>query len=130
MQAMKRASRFFLLAACLLLAAAHGVSQQQQQTEYQSPGTRKMAALLRKIYDETDWKADPNKPAERATYYRELLAHGLPIDQEVTVRIELGNELLRSGDAAGAVATFEQVVKLGQDRGLRVLYRNLEIARI
>jgi hypothetical protein len=133
MQAMIRDSRFLLLCLCLVLPAAFGMPQ--QQADYQSPGTRKMAALLRKIYDETDWKADPNKPAQRATYYRELLSHGLAIEQEIPVRIELGNELLRSGDSAGAVATFEEVVKLGQDRGLhfpeelnRSLHENLALA--
>jgi hypothetical protein len=133
MQAMNRDPRFLLLCVCLCLQPARGFPQ--QQAGYQSPGTRKMAALLRKIYNDTDWKADPNKPAERATYYRSLLNHGLPIDKEIPVRIELGNELLRSGDSAGAVATFEEVVKLGRDRGPhfpdelnRALHENLAVA--
>ena len=77
-----------------------------------------MADLLRKIYDETDWKADPNKPEQRAKYYRDLLTRGLSIDQEIPVRIELGNELLRTGDSASAVSTLEEVAKLGRDRDL------------
>jgi hypothetical protein len=133
MQSMRRDSRFLFLCLYLLLQPGHGFSQ--QPTDYQSPGTQKMAALLRRIYNETDWKADPNKPAERAKYYRSLLAQGLPLDKEIRVRIELGNELLRSGDSAGAVSTLEEVVKLGHDSNLhfpgdlnRTLHENLAIA--
>ncbi len=137
MQAMNRSSRFLLVCACAIVPAGLLFAQQQGESQgfYQSAGTRKMAALLLKIYNETDWRADPNKPAERARYYRALLDRGLPIDQEIPVRIELGNELLRSGDSAGAVSAFEGVVKLGKDRGLhfpeelnRSLHENLAIA--
>jgi hypothetical protein len=134
---MNRPSRFLLVCLCLVSPSAVLAAQQAESAQklYQSAGTREMAALLQKIYNETDWKADPNKPAERARYYRDLLAHGLPIDQEIPVRIELGNELLRSGDSAAAVATFDDVVKLGKDRNLhfpealnRTLHENLAIA--
>src|SRR5579859_7601292 len=102
---MRWVSRFLLL--CLFVVPHPALASSQNsdsQPIYQSAGTRRMADLLRKIYDETDWKADPNKPEQRAQYYRELLARGLSIDQEIPVRIEHGNELLRSGDSAGAVA--------------------------
>jgi hypothetical protein len=108
---------------CLgVLLSCPGADAQQGGPEpgfYQPDGTRKMAALLQKIYNQTDWKADPNKPAERAAYYRDLLKQGLPLEKEIPVRIELGNELLRAGDSAGSVAVFEDLVKLGQERGLR-----------
>jgi hypothetical protein len=136
MQAMNRVSRLLPFCLCLIVQPALLAQQQSEpRASYQSEGTRKMAALLRKIYNETDWKADPNKPAERAAYYRGLLDRGLPIDKEITVRIELGNELLRSGDSAGAVTAFEEVVKLVNNRGLhfpeelnRTLHENLAIA--
>jgi FG-GAP-like repeat/ASPIC and UnbV len=136
MQAMNRAPRFLLVCVCAIAVSSPLAAQQgDSQAFYQSDGTRKMAALLHEIYSETDWKADPNKPAERAKYYRGLLDHGLPIDQEIPVRIELGNELLRSGDSAAAVSTFEDVVKRGKDRGLhfpdalkRTLHEDLAIA--
>jgi len=54
-----------------LLRPSH--KAQETTAFYQSPGTRKMAALLHKIYDEQDWKTDPNKPAARARYYKQML---------------------------------------------------------
>ncbi|MFT4114571.1 FG-GAP-like repeat-containing protein [Silvibacterium sp.] len=117
------------------LAALPYLFAQQLTPSYEAPSTREMAEVLRSIYDHTDWKADPNKPAQRADYYRQLLAHDLPLDKEIPVRIELGNELLRVGDSEAAVDTFESVVKLGKNRGLhfpaeldRSLHENLALA--
>ena len=62
---------------------------------YQSAGTRKMAALIRQIWEQSDWKTDPNKPAERADYYRAQLKRNLTLEQEFNVRFVLGKELLR-----------------------------------
>ena len=65
-----------------------------------------MAALLRRIYQQSDWKADPDKTAQRAAYYRSLLRSPLAAmqlaptqlapTQEVTVWLEMGKELLRT----------------------------------
>ena len=46
---------------CTLAAQSHP----PENSPYQSPGTRKMAALLEQIYREQDWKTDPNKADER-----------------------------------------------------------------
>ena len=41
---------------------------------YQAASTRRMAERLRAIYDATDWRADPNKAAERVRYYTGMLS--------------------------------------------------------
>ena len=75
-----------------------------------------MAALLAQIFHDTDWKADPSKPAERAAYYRSLLTRKLSMPDEFQVRLEMGRELLRAGDSASAVQTIEELRKLCQQR--------------
>jgi hypothetical protein len=119
---MPRAARslFLLLPLALALHAAPAQQQPDSVEAHQSAGTQKMAARLRKIYDETDWKADPNKPAQRARYYRGLLAEHLPVEKAFPVQMELGNELLRAGDSAGAVDTLESLVKLVQNRPMHL----------
>ncbi len=87
--------------------AEAGVSSAISSVTYQSAGTKKMAALLTQIYESSDWKGDPNKQAERAVYYRQLLQRPLGFTDEVMVRLELGRELLRAGDSAGAIEAFE-----------------------
>ena len=57
-------------------------------------GARRMGERLRAIFAATDWKAEPNKQAERIPYYENLLKQKLNVRDEVTVRMELGNEQL------------------------------------
>jgi hypothetical protein len=77
---------------------------------YQSPGTKRMAERLRAIFDGTDWKLDPNKPALRVLYYTELLAKNkLALEQDTTVREQLAHEMLNAGDSAGSVRQLEEV---------------------
>ena len=76
---------------------------------YQAESTKKMAALLEKIYRESDWKADPTKQAERAEYYKGLLKRGLTFAQEMQVRQQMALELLRAGDSAAAVTELEKL---------------------
>lgn len=76
---------------------------------YQGVGTKKMAALLERIYSESDWRGDPNKQAERAEYYKTMLRKPMSFADEFTVRRELGMEVLRAGDSAGAVAELEDL---------------------
>ena len=102
-------------------AAHHPVAQQASGSEeagkvYQSAGTKKMAALLEKIYRESDWKSDPNKPAERAVYYHTLLSKGLSFAQEIVVRQEMGAELLRAGESAQAVQAFEDLRRMAAEK--------------
>ena len=66
-----------------------------------------MKARLRAIFAATDWKADPNKPAERARYLSNLLASGkLTPAQQHIVYPELSFEQLRAGDTRAALATL------------------------
>lgn len=92
-----------------IFAAAAFPQQAHDSGFYQSPGTAKMEARLRKIYAQNDWKADPNKPAERIPYYRALLKDNLTPVQQFTVRMEIGKELLRAGDSAASVDELEQL---------------------
>jgi hypothetical protein len=108
-----------LFIALILVTAA--VSQQAKDGAfYQSKGTAKMEARLRKIYAETDWKADPNKPAERARYYRTLLENNLTPTQKITVRMELGKELLRAGDSAASIDELEQIGKFSHENNVQL----------
>ena len=79
-----------------------------------------MEARLRKIYAENDWKADPNKPAERGRYYRTLLEKNLTPTQKITVRMELGKELLRAGDGAGSIDELEQIGKFSRENNIQL----------
>ncbi len=89
-------------------------------TRISPQGTAKMEALLRKIYAETDWKADPNKPAERVPYYRALLKKNLTPEQQITVRMELGKELLRAGDSAASIDELEQLGKFCREQNIQL----------
>jgi hypothetical protein len=93
------------IAAALLLCAAplHPAGDDPR-----APSTRKMADLLASIYHSQDWKLDPNKPAERAAYYQQVLQQpALPLAKEVRVRFDLANYLLQAGDSAAAVHEIE-----------------------
>ena len=79
-----------------------------------------MEARLRKIYAQTDWKADPNKPAERAKYYRALLEKNLTPEQKITVRMELGKELLRAGDSAASIDELELIGKFSHENNIQL----------
>ena len=85
------------------------------EVPYQGPGTKKMAALLKKIYRESDWTADPNKPGERVGYYRGLLTKGLGFADEVLVREEMAKEMLRVGDSEAAVDALEELRRLAKE---------------
>jgi hypothetical protein len=102
-----------LLSAALLLAlsaAAATVPRHPPENEsYQSPGTKKMAALLERIYREQDWKIDPNKDVERARYLRDELGIHPSLRDELKIREVLAETLLKSGNSAGAV---EQLTKI------------------
>ncbi|TCK74045.1 CRTAC1 family protein [Acidipila rosea] len=101
----------------LLLLAASCLSAMGQQT---APGTAQMAEVLRRTYQQTDWKADPNKTAERARYYEALLKTGLSFADQVRVRLELANEQLRSGLSQESVDTLEELRTLCAQRQVRL----------
>ncbi len=94
----------FHRALALLLLILLSSQPAGSQDEPRAPSTAKMAELLARIYHDHDWQADPNKPAERAYYYRQLLLRPLPPEKEVQARYELAIYLLQAGDSASAVA--------------------------
>jgi hypothetical protein len=106
--------RFLLL--CFLLLSQSSFPQQAKF--YQSEGTRKMAALLQKIYAELDWQTDPNKDAERAQHFADQLADGRPIREELKLRQARAEALLRAGDSAGAVEELERIRTMCHERGI------------
>src|ERR1700753_1139460 len=66
-----------------------------------------MGKRLRAIYAATDWKADPNKPAQRVRYLSGLVeSRHLTAEQSKVVLPELANEQLRAGDSRGALKTL------------------------
>lgn len=92
------------LAVTLLLTASVLAASTPQQPNPTAPSTRAMEARLRAIYAATDWKTDPNKTAERATYLRKLLvSNRLTPDQQLVVYSQLASELLRGGDPQGSL---------------------------
>ncbi|HUB00044.1 MAG TPA: CRTAC1 family protein [Terracidiphilus sp.] len=117
-----RPDRRAFLKACAAAAATALTSN--AWPEPASPGgvylpaaTKKMAALLREIYEQSDWKADPDKTAQRAAYYRSLLRNPLTPTQQVTVWLEMGKELLRTGECAEARHTLQELARTCQERG-------------
>ncbi len=115
--------RAILLACALSLAAielgAHSLTAAAQQP-YQSPGTKKMAALLETIYRDQDWKVDPNKDAERAKYFQSDLAANPSLKDEIKLRRALAESLLKAGDSAAAVEQLETLRKLCRDQGIQL----------
>jgi hypothetical protein len=104
-------------AAATLLPSAVWPWQALSEAVYLPAGTKKMAALLRQIYQQSDWKADPDKTAERAAYYRSLLRNSLTPTQEVTVWLEMGKELLRTGESEEALHALQDLAKACKERG-------------
>jgi hypothetical protein len=79
-------------------------------TIYQAPSTARMAERLRAIFAGTDWRVDPSKPAQRVTYYSQLLAaKKLSLHDDTTVREQLAREMLYAGDNDSAIRQLEEV---------------------
>jgi hypothetical protein len=113
-------ARRLLILLIAFMVAAVDCQAQELSPFYQSASTKKMAELLQKIYRENDWKGDPNKPAERAAYYKSLLAQNLKPEDEVLVRRTLASELLRAGDSEGAVNALLELRKVCAQKGLKL----------
>ena len=110
---MQRLQVFLVLLLMPLLAAATGGGDGDG-----IPSNIAMEARLRAIFRETDWKADPNKPGERAAYYAKLLdMPGLTTSQRQSVLQEMARERLRAGDARGALQTWDEWRKTGMPEG-------------
>ena len=107
-------------AAALLLSSAAWPQPAPPSGVYLPASTKKMAALLHRIYQQNDWKADPDKTAERAAYYRSLLSNPLTPSQHVTVALEMGKELLRSGDSDQALQALNDLLDYCEGRGIQL----------
>jgi hypothetical protein len=84
-----------------------------------------METRLRSIFAATDWKADPNKPGERAHYLAALVKSGrLSVEQQKLVLPELANERLRAGDSRGALQALTSLEPLvtGNQEGEQELH--------
>ncbi|MDE3106366.1 MAG: VCBS repeat-containing protein, partial [Acidobacteriota bacterium] len=110
----RRGAQMLVVVSVLAVGAAAqampGMSMPQSAPSakaYQAESTQRMAALLEKIFAASDWKADPNKQAQRVLYYRQLLQQPLSVGDTYTVREEMAKEMLRAGDSAGAVDEME-----------------------
>jgi len=114
-----KAGCFLLLSLAAFVTIPTGYAQ-SSPSFYQSPGTKKMAELLQNIYNQNDWKADPNKPAERAAYYKSLLRQPLKPEDEVLVRRTLASELLRAGDSEGAVNALLELRKVVAEKAIKL----------
>ena len=108
------------LLALLLVASAvpAGATHPAGSPPYQSPGTRKMAALLVKIYNDQDWKTDPSKDAIRAQYFQSLLDAKPAFDKELLIRKSIADTLLRAGDSAKAVEQLEKIRSLSREKNI------------
>jgi hypothetical protein len=84
----------------------------EEPSPYQYPGTKKMAALLVKLFEEQDWRTDPNKPDVRAQYYKKMLEAKPDFPNELKIRKALGECLLQAGDSAAAVDELELIRSL------------------
>lgn len=102
-----------LILVCTLSSGIFG-----QTANYQAASTKKMAALLVKIYQAQDWKTDPSKDLERANYYRAGLAQNVDIRTELQARVALADALLRAGQSAEAVTELEKLRQLTSDKGI------------
>ena len=106
---MNRIRPLVFVSALVALALVLGAESYPSKEPYQSAGTRKMAALLEKIYREQDWTTDPNKAAERAAHLRDLLNENPSLRDEIRTREALAENLLKAGDSAGAVEQLEKI---------------------
>ena len=83
---------------------------------YQSPGTKKMAALLQQIYRDQDWKTDPSKDADRVRYFESMLDAKPALDKELQIRKAIADCALRAGDSAKSVEQLETIRKLSREK--------------
>ncbi len=113
-QKFRKISHSFCLVACIFFAG----QILAQTTNYQSPGTKRMAERLQQIYQKQDWKTDPNKDAERAEYYRVGLKQNPDIRTELKARLALADALLRAGDSAAAINEIETLRSIIKVKGI------------
>ena len=80
--------------------------------------TRKMADLLANIYRSQDFKADPNKSADRAAYYSEMLRQPLSLTKEMLARRDLAAYLLQAGNSGESVQAIQALRARQKETGI------------
>ena len=78
-----------------------------------APSTKAMALRLRDIFAATDWRGDPNKPAQRVDYYLGKLKEPLSATDRLQVMLQLAIEELQAGlaeEATGTVSAMQEFV--------------------
>lgn len=75
-----------------------------------------MAELLVKIYQEQDWKTDPNKDGVRAQYYKEMLRAKPDPRNELKIRQALAECDLRAGESGDAIEQLERIQSLNAEQ--------------
>jgi hypothetical protein len=84
-------------------------------------GTQAMARTLQRIFRDTDWKGDPNKPAQRVIYYRSLVDSGkLTATETLQVLLQLGTECLQAGDPQCALHAVDQMRRITAAKGIEL----------
>ena len=72
-----------------------------------------MGARLAAIFAATDWRGDPNKPQQRADYYRAKLPETHTATERLQLLLQLSIELLQAGkndEALQSIASMRQLV--------------------
>ena len=81
--------------------------------------TREMAERLEAIYRANDWKGDPNKPAERAEYYRGMLkSHKLSATESMQVLLQMAKELLQAGESEKAIQAIDTLREISRVKAI------------
>ncbi len=112
-------TRCLLGVICISLVCGIAAAQTPGAVDPAAQSTREMALRLRAIFLANDWKADPNKPAERAVYYdRMLRERKLVPAEQMQVLLQLATELLQAGESEKAIDAIERLRKISQTSGV------------
>ena len=97
------------------------VKENTAATGQTAQSTREMADRLAAIFRGTDWKGDPNKPAERAVYYEKILQerHLTPAEQ-MQVLLQLATEQLQAGESEKAIQAITRLREVAKSSGIAV----------
>jgi hypothetical protein len=100
----------------LSLASGIAVAQAPGAADPTAQSTREMAARLQAIFRANDWKADPNKPAERAAYYENMLRERkLTPAEQMQVLLQMATELLNAGESGKAIDAVGRLRQIEQE---------------
>ncbi len=113
--------RCFWIAAlcCAILQAQDGVAQPGAGEAVTAASTREMAARLEGIFRANDWKGDPNKPAERAAYYKaKLQDKSIGAVGSMQVLLQMSKELLQAGQSEDAIHAIDELRQIAQVKAI------------